>query len=475
MGDSSEQSAAAAGIHKSFGFWDVVGVIVGIVVGTAIFKSPTLVFQNSQGPWQALGLWAVGGGLSLCGALVYAELATTYPRNGGDYEYLGRAYGRWLGFLFGWAQLAAILSASIAAMGYAFGDYAVRLFGWSEQSAVGLAALAVAAVAGLNLLGVKAGKWTQNLLALVKVLGLAAIALAGLVAVTSGLEAPPSQAAARVAPSLGLALVFVLYAFGGWNDAAFVAAEVKQPQRNIPRALLYGLAAITAIYLAVNAAILLTLGFEAARQSRAPAADVMQVVAGNWGVRLVSVLVMLSALGAINGMILTGSRIYATIGSDFRLFRLFGQYDGKTGSPIQSIVAQGLVALALIGIVGTEAGRHAIDRVMGTFGRSAIPWDQYFGGFETLVAATAPVFWGFFLLAGLSVVVLRLREPDRPRPFRVPFYPMPVIVFCLTCGYMLYSSVAYAGWLAVVGAAPVAVGLPLYIASRYGSRGGETR
>ncbi|MEX0867721.1 MAG: hypothetical protein WD030_10210, partial [Pirellulales bacterium] len=140
-------------------------------------------------------------------------------------------------------------------------------------------------------------------------------------------------------------------------------------------------------------------------------------------------------------------------------------------SPIQSILAQGVVALALIGIVGTEVGRNAIDRVVAWFGRTTIPWEQYFGGFETLVAATAPVFWGFFLLAGLSVVALRFREPDRPRPFRVPFYPVPVMVFCLTCGYMFYASVAYAGWLALVGAAPVAAGLPLYFASRFGSGG----
>src|SRR5687768_9949591 len=200
------------------GLWDTVGIIVGIVVGTAIFTTPPLVFQNVSGPWQALGVWLLGGVLSLLGALCYAELATTYPRSGGDYEYLTRAYGRCVGFVFGWAQLCIVLTGSIAAMAYAFADYGVRLWSLDRGATVGLAIASVVVLSGINLLGVVAGKTTQNVLTAAKVLGLIVIVATGIVSGFAGSHeviAAPSSAGLG---GLGLAMVFVLYAYGGWND-----------------------------------------------------------------------------------------------------------------------------------------------------------------------------------------------------------------------------------------------------------------
>ena len=471
-GDADESSQRIAH-HARFGFWDVVAVIVGIVVGTAIFKTPTLVFQNTTGPWQALGLWVAGGALSLCGAFVYAELATTYPRNGGDYEYLSRAYGRFAGFLFGWAQLTAILSGSIAAMAYAFGDYAIRLFSLDELAALWLAALAIVLISGSNLLGVVAGKSLQNVLSLAKVLGLSGIVIGGLFLTNPATVSQPVQSPELMGPGLGLALVFVLYAFGGWNDAAFVAAEVRNPHRNVPWALMVGIGGITAVYLAVNVAILKTLGFDAARQSYAPAADVMERTLGPVGAKTVSLLVMISALGAINGMILTGSRIYATVGVDHPLFARLGRWNRRVHAPVNAIVVQGMVSLSLILAVGTQTGQFVIDRLLKWIALPAIPWEQYFGGFETLVAGTAPVFWGFFLLTGVAAILLRVRDPHRERPFRMPGYPLPVVLFCVSCGYMLYSSVAYARWLTLIGFLPLMAGVFVYCGSSRISASGE--
>ncbi len=166
-------------VDRHLGMWDAVSIIVGIVVGTAIFRSPSLVFQNVSGPWQALGFWLLGGVLCLFGALCYAELATTYPRNGGDYEYLSRAYGRWSGFLFGWAQLAVILTGSIGAMAYAFADYAAGLWQRPEHEKAWIAAAAVVTITLLNLLGVFFGKTLQNLLSSAKVVGLVGVVVAG--------------------------------------------------------------------------------------------------------------------------------------------------------------------------------------------------------------------------------------------------------------------------------------------------------
>lgn len=453
----------SASIVPRLGKWDAVSIIIGIVVGTAIYKTSAMVLQNVAGPWQALAVWLLGGGLSLCGAFCYAELATTYPRDGGDYEYLSRAYGRWVGFLFGWAHLTVVLSASVGTMAYAFADYGARIWpSWAGATAW-WAAAAVVALSLLNSLGVVAGKMTQNVLTAVKVAGLLGIVAAGLWA---GAAVPGhfswSTEGGLWGPNLGLALVFVLFAYGGWNDAAFVAAEVRQQHRDLPRALWIGIAAVTVIYLAVNAAYLGVLGFEAARQSSAPAADVLQRVFGPWGGQAISVLVMISALGAINGMILTGSRIYATAGADFPTLAWLGMWSRRSAAPVAAIAVQGVMSLVLILVVGTQSGRDAFDAVLGLVGIGGLPWDEYFGGFEMLLAASAPIFWAFFLLTGLSVFVLRRKNPTARRPFSIPFYPWPPIVFCATCAYMLYSSLDYAKWLVALGVAPLVLGVPLY-------------
>jgi len=467
-GSFPPSAAAPAGASPApkLGVWDALSIIVGIVVGTAIFRSPTMVFQNVAGPWQALGVWLVGGVLCLFGALCYGELAATYPRNGGDYEYLSRAYGRGMGFLFGWAQLTVILTASIGAMAYVFADYAARLFHVAAPLTAAVAAGAVIVLSLLNLLGVVVGKSLQNVLSAAKILGLLAVAAAGLLAGRMTSELPALAAESPSGAGVGLALVFVLYAYGGWNDAVFVTAEVRHPQRNLPRALLFGIAGITLIYLAVNASYLAVLGFEAARQSAAPAADVLRETVGPWGEKAVSVLVMVSALGAINGMILAGSRVYAVVGEDHRLFAWLARWSRRAAVPAAAILVQAGVALLLILLVGTATGRRAFDAVLTSVGLAGLPWEAYFGGFETLVAGTAPVFWAFFLLTGISVVILRRKDGRRPRPFTVPWFPLPVVVFCGTCTYMLYSSLIYAGPLVLLGAIPVAIGLMVYWSGR---------
>ncbi|MHB8954071.1 MAG: APC family permease [Pirellulaceae bacterium] len=459
-------------IAATLGLWDAVSIIVGIVVGTSIFKIPGMVFSNVPGPWEAMGVWLLGGLLSLNGALCYAELATTYPRSGGDYHYLTRAFGRWMGFLFGWAQLAVILTGSIAVMAYAFADYGVRLWGADPQTSAATLWLAIGAIvllSLLNLAGVVVGKSVQNLLSAVKILGLVGIFLAAVFCSSRG---SLQSTGTWEGSNLGLALIFVLYAYGGWNDAAFVAAEVRGQQRKLPLALFLGIGMITVIYLLVIMAYVLVLGFDGARKSETPAADVMQLVVGDGGRSLISGLVMVSALGAINGLILTGSRIYASLGADHVLFARLANWNQRRGAPVTALVAQGAIAVLLALSVGTTVGRTTIDGLWSLFGGTGLPWDDYGGGFETLLSGTAPVFWMFFLLTGLSLFVLRWRDGMRPRPFTTPLYPLPPIVFCATCIYMLYSSLTYAQGLAIVGLLPLAVGIPLYaISQQYSDKG----
>lgn len=450
------------------GVWDAASLIVGIVVGVSIFKVSPLVFSNVDGPWQGLAVWAAGGVLALVGALCYAELASTYPRDGGDYVYLTRAFSPFTGFLFGWAHLTAILTGSIGAMAFVFGDYAVRVWGDAfsigvETATVLFAIAAVVVLTLVNVAGVAAGKSTQNVLTAAKVLGLAAILAAGFL---YGGESSFVATTPTGGGGLGLAMIFVLYAYGGWNDSAFVAAEVRNPERNVPRALILGVGGITVLYLLVNGAYLWGLGFEGLRGSTTPAADVLVPWLGASGSNAISVAVMISALGAVNGLIFTGSRVYAVMGADHTVLALLGRWHPRWGTPVGSLVAQAVVTLTMILVVGTRFGREGVDAVLEWFARDPLLWDNYGGGFDTLVAATAPVFWAFFLLTGLSVFALRERDHGIARPFRVPFYPFTPFVFCLTCTWMLYSSATFAGWLVVVGVAPLLPALPIYLLSR---------
>jgi amino acid transporter len=450
----------SSAVSPRLGLWDTVSIIVGIVVGTAIFRSPPAVFANAGGPWIALGLWLVGGVLAWCGAVCYAELATSFPRDGGDYEYLSRAFGPWCGFLFAWAQITTVVSGNIAIMAYAFADYALRLHSEWKIYTIWLVLLPVVILSTINALGVVAGKLVQNLLTATKVVGLGGLVATGFL--SGGAEPQAAAVEAAATSQFGLALVFVLYAYGGWSHAAFVAAEVRNQQRNLPRGLLLGIVGITVVYLAVNATYLHVLGFDLASRSATPAADVLELTVGTWGARAISVLVMVSALGAINGMILTGTRVYATWGADYPALAWLGAWN-RRAAPVAAIGLQAAMALLLIVLVGTAAGRNLCDGLLQSIGVKGLPWEEYSGGFETLVAGSTPVYWTLSLLTGFALFVLRAKQPSIARPYSMPLFPLPALAFCAICAYMLWASTAYARWLVLLGLVPLAIGTVLAV------------
>lgn len=453
--------------------WDAVSIIVGIVVGVSIFKVPNLVFLNVSSGAQGLGVWLAAGILCFVGALCYAELATRCQGRGGEYLFLTKAYGPFVGFLYGWAQLAGVFSGAIGSMAFTFSDYGTSAFDLGESSGVPLAIGAIATLTAIHILGVRSGKTVQNILTISKVLGLFALLAVGFGSTTKSdlsVVQEPQNA------NIGFAMIMVLYAYGGWNDAAFVASEVKDPQRNIPRALAGGVLAIISLYLLVNWAYFRGLGLEGIRGSSTPASDLM--TQAEWlgpnirggASRLVSILVMTSALGAVHGLLFTGSRLYSALGVEHSAFARLGHWHSGLGSPVWALVVQAAMTSAMILAVGTEHGRNAIDGCVTTLGRSPIPWSDYYGGFNTLVAATAPVFWAFFLLNGIALFVLRSRSTGQSSGFRVPLYPLTPIVFCLTCVFMLYQSLLYAGDLTLIALIPLAAGIPLWIWSRRRAR-----
>ncbi|WP_199305919.1 amino acid permease [Pseudanabaena sp. FACHB-2040] len=413
-----------------------IALIVGIVIGAGIFETPSLVADNIGSTQGVIGVWLLGGLISFLGALCYAELATTYPHVGGNYYYLQRAFGQPLATLFAWARMTVIQTGSIALLAFVFGDYASQLLPLVGYSPSIYAALAIVLLTGLNILGLRHSGRAQTWLTSALILGLLLVIVIGLAL------APAATPAATVsfgqAPAWGLALVFVLLSYGGWNEAAYISAEIAPPRRNIVRSLLWSIGIITSIYLLVNLAYLRGLGVVGMANSDAVGAELLRRTVGEPGAMLISLLVVLATLGSINATIFTGARTNYALGQDVSPLSFLGKWQPGPGAPTAAYVLQAAIALALVGL--------------GTFTRQ---------GFETMVDYTAPVFWFFFLLSTASLIILRSRDPNRLRPFQVPFYPAVPLLFCAVCVYLLYSSLAYTGVGALLGVAVLGLGLPL--------------
>ncbi len=398
---------------------DSTAIIVGIIIGSGMYKAAPTIAAAVPSPAALLLVWLAGGAFALIGSLCYAELATAMPHEGGDYVYLSRAYGRPMGFLFAWCELWMIRSGAIGSLAFVFADYFNEVLPLGRHASLIYAGGAVALLTAVNVLGVTMGKWTQNLLTLAKVAGLLAVVGVGFLG-----SAPATAAiAADHENNWGLAMIMILYAYGGWNDMAYVGAEVQDPDNNIVRALVLGTFVVTLVYVLVNAAFVHALGIDGMRRpDLAVAAEVVRLAWGDAGARAVSMLVAVSALGAVNGMIFTGARIYYALGTEHRLFRPLGVWNARFDTPLAAILVQGGVALALVVAFAGHAG----------------------GGFEQMVNVSFPPFWLFLLLVGMALFRLRRREPNLNRPFRTPGYPLTPLLFCAGAAFMLWASVSYA-------------------------------
>ncbi len=430
----------AATPRPSLSVVDGCAIIVGIVVGVGIFRLPPLVAGNVDSGTLFLLLWVAGGLISLVGALVYSELASAFPSAGGEYHFLTRAYGHSAGFLFAWARMTVMQTGSIALVGFVFGDYASELLSLGPYSASIYAAAAIIVLTALNVFGSSQGKWTQNLLASVIIVSLLAAVGASL-----SLAPPlPAEPMTDRTATIGLAMIFVLLTYGGWNEAAYLSGEIRDVSRNMVRVLLIGISIVTGLYLLVNYTYLRVLGLEGMRASQAIGADLLRVTVGEAGAVLLSAIIVVAALSTINATIFTGARTNYALGRDFSLLGFLGRWKARGETPANALLVQAAIALVLV-LLGTALAR---------------------GGVATMVEYTAPVFWFFFLLSGISLFVLRWRAPEVSRPFRVPLYPLTPLLFCAFCVFMLHSSLAYTGTGAFVGVAVLLVGVPVLVVAR---------
>lgn len=402
--------------------FDATCIIVGIVIGAGIYETTPLIAGAVATPHWLILIWLLGGLLSLIGALCYAELATHYPEEGGDYVFLTRAYGRRMGFLFAWAGFWLVRPANIGAIAFIFAHYAQQIVALpaTGNEFMIYAGATVIILTLFNITGVQSGKWTQNVLTAAKVLGLLLVIAVGLLIVV-----PPEPAVTdqRLLPESNfyLALILVLFTYGGWSNISYVAAEVIHPRKNILRSLIIGTVSITGIYLLVNLAFLRTLGLDGMSASPANASDMVQITFGETGILLISLLICITCLGNINGMIFTEARIYYALGKEHRPYRLLGTWNSRLDAPVWSLTLQAIITLVLIAALGTNGN-----------------------AFERLVVFSAPLHWFFFLLVAAALFILRARRGQARSGFNVPGYPWLPLVFCLSTLFMLYASIAYA-------------------------------
>lgn len=401
-----------------------IAIIIGIVIGAGIFKTPSMVAGITADIGWMMAVWVAGSIISIAGALCYAELATMYPHAGGDYHFLSKAYGKNIAFLYGWAKATVINTGSIALLAFVFGDYMTKVLALGQHSTVIWAIAIIVALTLVNLVGIHLSSRIQTWLTLFEVTGLIVIIAVGFGMVGSPLPAVEHASAFSSTPPLGLlglALVFVLLTFGGWNESAYISAEVKGGSKAIVFVIVSSMIVITIIYLLVNWALIAGLGIEKLANSKAAPADLLGLALGPVGEKLLGLFVAIAALTSINATMIVGARAIYAMGDEWDGLRFMGQWESKRGAPSLALMVQSAICLALVGFGALQAD-----------------------GFDAMVEFTAPVFWLFLLLVGIAIFILRFKHGDVKRDFRVPLYPVTPLLFCASCAYLSYSSVTYA-------------------------------
>jgi len=427
-----------SGYARRLGLFSATMIVIGGIIGSGIFLNPSVVAARVRTSGLTLAVWGIGALIAMIGAFVFAELGRRRPLAGGGYTYLREAFGPLVGFLYAWAMLLAISTGAAAAVAMTFAGYAVDLAGWPASRQQPVAALAIVVLTFVNVVGVRPGAWTQNIFTVLKLAAIAVLVGAGLwfhggaVAATAPLPALQEP----VLLAVGGALVPVMFAFGGWQQANFVAEEMIDPERNLPRALLIGVSCVAVAYLLVNTAYLKALGVAGLAGSIAPAAETMAAVGGEAGRRLISAGIIASTFGFLNLVILVSPRVYQAMAHDGLFFRSFARLHPRWQTPVTAIVVQGVWAIILL--------------YSGTYGQ-LLDW---------VVFAD----WIFFGLVAASLFALRRHDGDRLISFAVPGHPWTTLLFIAAAIYVvLFGSVLSNPGNALRGTLLLLAGIPVFL------------
>jgi amino acid transporter len=434
-------SSPADQLVRRLGLWSSIGIVIGVTIGSGIFRTPATIATRVPDPTWMLAVWLFGGLISLCGALSVAELAASLPHTGGWYVYLRESWGRLTGFLFGWAELVLIRASASGAIATVFSEYFLRSIGYdpalNERVTDYLAAVAIIGAGLLNIRGVQLGAMFAGVSTIAKFGALAFIVVASLL-LGGGNGASFAHFTSSGAPVdaglFGLALISVLWAYDGFADLSFAAGEVKDPQRNLPRAIIIGTLAIVAIYLLANVAYLYVNPVGRVAASPLIAADTMQAIFGPVGVALVSVVVTISALGALIAVMLAAPRVFFAMADDGLFFRQVAKVHPVYKTPYVAILLAVVLGVAFV-----------LTRT-----------------FEQLADTFVLSIWPFYGVAIAGLYRLRRLRPDLPRPYKVPGYPVLPAVFVLGVVYLVANALVTDPLWTSVTFAIVLAGIPVY-------------
>ncbi|MEI2720156.1 MAG: amino acid permease [Gemmatimonadales bacterium] len=423
------------GYARTLGLFSATMMVIGGIIGSGIFLNPSVVAARMGSRNGTLLVWLLGAVIALLGAFVFAELGRRRPLAGGGYAYLREAFGPLAGFLYGWALLLIMATGAIAAVAMTFAGYATDLFGLPAGQQPYLAAGAILLLTAVNVLGVKPAAWTQNVFTLLKLLAIAVLVIAAFSAPAAVNQAEAPIEAGSTLLKVGAALVPVLFAFGGWQQTNFIAEELRDPERDLPRALILGVIGVVVAYLLVNVAYLRVLGPAGLAASHAPAAETMAGIAGDAGRRLIAAGIVASTFGFLNLVILVSPRVYQAMARDGLFFTSFATLHPTWRTPVAAIVVQGAWAILLL--------------FSGTYG--------------ALLDYVVFADWIFFGLTAATLFALRRADGDRVVPFLVPLHPWTTLAFVAAAAYVVFGSLASNPGNALRGGGLLLLGIPVFL------------
>ena len=432
----------ASKLVRQIGLFDATMIVMGGIIGSGIFMNPYVVARQVHSPVLIVGAWVVGGFIALLGAFVYAELADRRPEVGGQYAYLRDAYHPALGFLYGWVLLLVIQTGGMAAVTVTFARYLLDLTGWTLSDRM-VAIVTIAILTVLNCMGVKLGTRVQSALMVLKIAAIAGLIVAGLFLVHAPrpLASPvfDRPVSLGLLTAFGAAMVPVLFAFGGWQTANFIAAEIKEPRKNLARALLIGVAGVIILYVLVNVVCVRVLGPEGLAATTVPATEVMRRALGQSGAKFIAIAIAVSTLGFLSQSILTAPRVYFAMAEDGLFFRSVASVNSRTRVPVVAIILQSVWT-----IVVALTGRY-----------------------EQILNYVVSMDFLFFGLTATCLFVFRRRERTADiqagtEGFRVPWHPFTTILFVLISWLVVANTIYRYPANSLLGMGILLLGLPVY-------------
>lgn len=431
------------GLKKVLGRWDSVAIIIAIVIGVGIFRVPSRVVEVLPYPKLVLLAWLIGGVISLVGALCYAELSSAYPVTGGNYIYLCESYGKWAGFLFGWTEMLVIHTGSIAAVAFICAEYMISFFSFHNISTKELAVIIVLILSGLNILGLRLGTKIQNTLTLAKIISIMAIIFVGFSSGRGNIShfstpAITDSSSLSIFSSFGLALVPILWSYGGWHENTYVAGETKDASTILPFALITGITVVTVLYIVLNFLYIYIIPITEISKLDLIGSEILRRICGTAGKQIFEFIVVLSALAGINGMIITGSRITYAVSRDNKFLSYLQEINPRFKSPYRAIVIYSFWSILLI----------------------------LFGTFDRLLYFTGILTWLFFAMVGVGLFILRKRYPSMRRPYKVWGYPIAPAVFVGVSILLFINTLIYSAVPSIIGLGILLSGLPIYLISK---------